>query len=184
MDRVEPEAWTEMGGIGAEAVIGIGAEHDQPLDEEKEREPRCPDHEWDAGDLDRLLDLVLLVLDVLAVARAPCRHHLPLLASRRRFASEHTPCRMVLSSATGRWCSRARRNWRQRSCNCSPIGWRNTVSRGSAICCPSCGGADRRPKGSTSMAGSDGARSCCSICSSSPFTTHRSAASTFRSSWS
>src|SRR6478735_5427917 len=107
MDRVEPEAWTEMGGIGAEAVIGIGAEHDQPLDEEKEREPRRPDHEWDAGDLDRFLDLVLLVLDVLAVARAPCRHHLPLLASRRQFASEHTPCRMVLSSATGRWCSRA-----------------------------------------------------------------------------
>jgi len=28
-------------------------------------------------------------------------------------------------------------------------------------------------EGSTSMAGSDAARSCCSICSSSPFTTHR-----------
>src|SRR5262245_33388653 len=37
VDRIEPEAWAETRRIGAEAVIGVGPEHDEPLDEKKER---------------------------------------------------------------------------------------------------------------------------------------------------
>ena len=62
MDRIEPETGAELGGIGAEAVIGVGAEHDQALDEQDEGEPHRPHHERHAGDLDRFLDRVLLVL--------------------------------------------------------------------------------------------------------------------------
>ena len=39
VDRIEPETGAEMGGIGAEAVIGVGAEHDEALDEQNEGEP-------------------------------------------------------------------------------------------------------------------------------------------------
>ena len=62
VDRIEPETGAEMGGIGAEAVIGVGAEHDQALDEQDEGEAHHPHHERHAGDLDRFLDRVLVVL--------------------------------------------------------------------------------------------------------------------------
>ena len=83
VDRVEPETGAEMGGIRAEAVIGVGAEHDQALDEQNEGEPHHPHHEWHAGDLDQFLDRVLVVLVDLrfglrVALLALGRHHPPL----------------------------------------------------------------------------------------------------------
>ena len=83
MDRIEPETGAEMGGIGAEAVIGVGAEHDQALDEQDEGEPHHPHHERHAGNLDRFLDRVLLVLidpriGLRVALLALGRHHPPL----------------------------------------------------------------------------------------------------------